>query len=866
MTYSCCDTLRRDLVAASPTPLNGIDYLEVIDADLPGADPLRQRTLLVHCLKTLGAGFTGANVQISGGERITNVGVVWAAVASPAPVQFSQTGETATAAIVAAEANPTTILVVRTNTPGDFSTYTLTLVTSALDAAPPADFDPRLSAIDFCFKVDCPSDFDCQPNPACPPDVVSPPDINYLAKDFTTFTTLMSNRMSQLVPDWQQSSLADYGMALIELLAYAGDQLSYQQDAIATEAYLETARRRISLRRLAVLVDYAMHDGCNARAWVQLQISVPHFPLTAGATQFLTRCPGFPTGLPIGSALLANALLTSPTIFEPLETPTLHQAHNKMSFYTWSDKNCCLPTGSTSATLAGTFPNLAAGDTLLFEEVLGPLTGATGDADPTHRQIVRLTSVGPTAPAILTDPLNNDPVTEIAWAQGDALLFPLCISSVTDAAHGAKALVDVSIARGNIVLVDHGQTIAGESLGQMPDATLFLAPGCNPIPCTAVAPTPVPGRYRPTLSQAPLTQQGKVQVTPTTPGQTEAVALPFDPSAPATEAMNWNTDEAVPALTVTGSLNANVTTWQAQRTLLESAADATDFVVEVDDNGRAHLRFGDNEHGARPLAGTAFTATYRVGNGVSGNVGAETIVHMVASSADLANIASLRNPQAAEGGVDMETDASVRRNAPQAFRTQDRAVTPADYAAVTERETGVYQAAADLRWTGSWHTVFITVDPDDGVAPAPLKASLEPFVNNYRMAGHDLKFNDPVYVSLEIEMHVCVQPDYFRSNVEAGLLAALGNTKLPDGATGLFYPDNFGFGQTVYLSPIFAAAHAVPGVQSVQVTTFQRQGAPNPTYLASGELPLAPLEIARLDNDRNFPEHGVLRLDLDGGK
>ena len=242
MSYSCCDTLRRGLVAASPTPLNGIDYLEVIDGDLPAGDPLRQRTLLVHCLKPI-SGFTRTNVQISGGERITNVGVVWAAVATPVPAQFGQPGEAATAAIVAAEASPTTILVVRTTTSGDFSTYTLTLVASALDSSPPVNFDPRLSSVDFCFKVDCPSDFDCQPNPSCPPEVVTPPAINYLAKDFTTFTTLMSDRMSQLAPKWQQSSLADYGMALVELLAYAGDQLSYQQDAIATEAYLGTARR-----------------------------------------------------------------------------------------------------------------------------------------------------------------------------------------------------------------------------------------------------------------------------------------------------------------------------------------------------------------------------------------------------------------------------------------------------------------------------------------------------------------------------------------------------------------------------------------------------------------------------------------------
>ncbi|HWK82421.1 MAG TPA: putative baseplate assembly protein, partial [Caldimonas sp.] len=92
------------------------------------------------------------------------------------------------------------------------------------------------------------------------------------------------------------------------------------------------------------------------------------------------------------------------------------------------------------------------------------------------------------------------------------------------------------------------------------------------------------------------------------------------------------------------------------------------------------------------------------------------------------------------------------------------------------------------------------------------------------------------------------------------------NRLLVDGSRGLFHPDNFSFGQTVYLSPLYAAAHQVPGVASVQVTTFQRQGTDDPSYLLNGELPLDRLEIARLDNDPNFPEHGVLRLDLDGGK
>ena len=44
------------------------------------------------------------------------------------------------------------------------------------------------------------------------------------------------------MPDWQERHVPDIGVALVELLAYVGDYLSYYQDAVATEAYLETAR------------------------------------------------------------------------------------------------------------------------------------------------------------------------------------------------------------------------------------------------------------------------------------------------------------------------------------------------------------------------------------------------------------------------------------------------------------------------------------------------------------------------------------------------------------------------------------------------------------------------------------------------
>ena len=185
--------------------LNGIDYLEVSSLD--------EKTLTVHFLFNLpGAAngvpaspapaLTALNVAIGGGVRITGIQVT----------------------SVSAAAN---VLTVQVNAAGDYSTYTLSMVTGTANSAPPAGFDPRLASVDFSFKVECPSDFDCAPASNCPPPALPQANIDYLAKDYESFKTLLFDRMATTMPQWQETNLADLGVALVELLAYAGDQLSY---------------------------------------------------------------------------------------------------------------------------------------------------------------------------------------------------------------------------------------------------------------------------------------------------------------------------------------------------------------------------------------------------------------------------------------------------------------------------------------------------------------------------------------------------------------------------------------------------------------------------------------------------------------
>ena len=862
MHYFCCDQRRRDAVRAHPT-LNGIDFLEVLDRDAPVGSP-RQQSLLVRCLKPIPE-FTAENVQLEGGERITPVKVVWAYRADRIPAAELTPQEQA---FFAALPEADHVLVVRTDSTGDFSTYRLSLRRSPSILEPPENFDPRLSAVDFSFKVECPSEFDCRRDRLCPPDPQPEPELDYLAKDYTSFRQLMLDRMAVLLPQWKERNPADIGITLVELLAYVGDHLSYQQDAIATEAYLGTALRRTSVRRHARLVDYFMHDGCNARVWVQVQVSqdtvLPH-PI-----QVFTRVEGATEKIDPNSTAYQRILAQRPEVFETLHSSLLFAVHNQISFYTWGDRQCCLPKGAIRATLrddpAQRLP-LRAGDLLIFTEKYGPETGAEADADRTHRHAVRLTRVYPEAieqivdeqpsrtPGLLvTDPLTGDAIVEIEWHREDALPFSFCVSAETNEEHGQQLIQDVSVALGNIVLADHGQTLPEENLGQVPKPSLFPALVSTQDRCQKSPPGPIPPRFNPRLREAPLTQAAIV----TKEIGDRTVRLPFDPDASATAAFRWNLRDVLPAIT----LNNN--TWFPQRDLLSSNQFDTNFVAEVEASGETTLRFGDDRHGQRPNVGTIFTAVYRVGNGIAGNIGAESLAHIVTGDGAIDRI---WNPLPAQGGTEPESIEDVRQRAPYAFRTQERAVTADDYARVAERHPQVQRAAATFRWTGSWRTVFVTVDRLGGLpVDAAFKQEMLRHLERYRMAGYDVAVDAPRFVSLEIEMQVCVKPNYFRSDVKAALLQVFSNRILPDGRRGVFHPDYFTFGQPVYLSPLYAAAQAIAGVDSVTITVFQRQDTPDTIALERGWLELGRLEIARLDNDPNFKEHGVLRLRLGGGK
>jgi hypothetical protein len=812
MIYFCSQKNRRALVLQSPK-LNGIDYLEVV-----GNSPCGQQLALTLLKDARGLALTSANFTITGG----------------APVEVTS--------ITPANAAAPLVILVNLNRTGDFSTYTLTLVAGVGITDPPDGFDPQLSCVGFSFKAGCPTLGDCVPDNCCATPPQPAPDINYLAKDYDGFRQVMLDRLTVLTPTWTETHAADLGVVLVETLAYAADHLSYQQDAVSTEAYIGTARSRISLRRHARLVDYQIGEGHNARTLVLLNAVTDNITVPAHV-RFYVRAPGLPAIAQSGDPVAQQLAKSSNPIFAGMQSVTLFTEQNRMDFYTWGDTNCCLQPGATEATLVGNLTTLKAGNVLIFEEVLGPDTGDAADANPANRWAVLLTNARP-----LADPLNDQHITQITWSAADALPFPLCLSSTTDAEHGSLAVFNVSVARGNVVPADQGVRIKSEALGEVPVAppSPISNSGCTcGTQATVTAPIP---RYYPKLANSPLT-----------------FSVPFEEISSATAFLAPDPGDAVAHIKVTSD---DGFTWSPQPDLL--SCDDTDraFVPEIENDGSVFLRFGDGQYGMAPDHGLSFSATYRVGNGSSGNIGRDSLGHIVVPqnfAPLLTGISAVRNPLAASGGVDPEDMEHIVQYAPFSYETQERCVTEADYGQAAAQSTAIREARGTLRWTGGWYTAFISIDPVTTIT-TQLVSNTTSRLNLLRMMGADLTVEGAVIVGLQITMEICVDPEHFQGHVYDALMKVFVTGNQCNGQSGLLNAANFTFGETVYTSPFIAAAQAVEGVLSATPTTFARMNNLASDGVAQGYLTMGRLEIPRCDNDPNHLDHGIFVLRMDGGK
>lgn len=601
--------------------------------------------------------------------------------------------------------------------------------------------------------------------PAAATELREPPVlVDYRAKDFLSFKQLMLDSISHKLPTFTERHQADVGIAIIEVLAFAADQLSYFQDAVGTEAYLQTARRRLSVRRHARLVGYRLHEGCTPRVWLHVRPKKA-FRLKRG-TAFST----------------ATGESAPERVFETLAPVALDPGLNDLLLWDNETDDFSLSEGATSADLVCEHdgsPDLSTllvkGTVLVFEQLLDPATARKASAR--YRHAVRLSRDA------ISRAWRGKQLIRIDWHIADRLPFNLPVRTIAEK--------PVSVVRGNIVPADHGET---RLLEEPP-----------PLDSTwAIRTTAIP------------------ELT---------FAVPFDPAAerdrPASLFTAIKPHKAEPQIHIRGTALDATMKWRAQRDLIGADPYDAVFTVELERDGLAVLRFGDGVHGWRPDPGSRFEVTYRAGNGLAGQVGADTITVIRTSEA---LIESVRNPLAADGGEQPLDAVKAKREATEMIRDQKRCVADDDYLRVARSVPGVRAASVARRWTGTGPMVDVYVDVGGNAAKQrdEVRAALEA----ERLIGVQVTVRAPRRVGVVIELSVRCAVSANASAIAQGVAATVQTTLLAQRLT---------LGKPLFASWLLAAALKVPGVVDAALKTFRREDGED--RLIAGFIAFGPTEV-----------------------
>jgi hypothetical protein len=735
-----------------------------------------------------------------------------------------------------------TVLEIVVGQPGGFANYTLSIDDDRVDQ--------HYNDIEFSFKANCESRLDCKsPGHDCPVETEVDFPVDYQARDFWSLRRALTDFAALRYPDWQDRLEADAGMMLVELMSALGDELSYYQDRVAREGYLETAGQRRSLRHHARLVDYEVHEGLAASTWLDVTVKTAESgSIPAGVDIWAESDKGDNVYFEVGTGL--QDILDNETYF-------VDAAINSLEPHFWDEDHQCLAVGATELHIDG------------WHKANLPFNTTTGDDVPCRWMLLKTIPTDPSVPERrqlicvievneLEDPLAGDPacdkITQLVWQKAQALPFEMDMATLE--------------VRGNIVPATAGRyyetkLVTGAEISD-------LAPGLSEI------------------EKAEFTRS--VERTGADESTMHLYTLPSSDETP----LCWlgsNPRNAKPEVNIT-ELKINGTVledkpggqWQWARSFLDEYASLPDdehFTLEdgrwrrvvgyrrigeeivhqdyAGSDGKT-VRFGDNAFGKVP-ENKMFKVAYRLGNGRSGNVAADTLVNFDNTSVTF--VGSVTNPFSAQNGTDAETAEEVKQLAPEAFRAVTyRAVRKEDYREAAERLNWVQRAGARFRWTGSWLTAFVTPDPLGTVALSESRREeLAVQLDRFRQAGREAVVADPDYADIDLKITVCVQPFAYPGDVEARVLKTLvGNKK----TAGFFSADNFTFGDPLRRSQLEAAIQQVPGVRAVGEIQIRRRGYFDWRVL-TGPYEVGIWEVLRLENDPDYPEQGTLELIMEGG-
>lgn len=116
--------------------------------------------------------------------------------------------------------------------------------------------------------------------------------IDFASTDFLSLRDSLLKYIQAVYPlDYNYFAESDFGMMLIELIAYMGHVLSYKADYLANENFLRTAKSRSSVKNLMQLIGIRMKGPIAAAADARITLSQAPLWTPTGTGSYITITP-----------------------------------------------------------------------------------------------------------------------------------------------------------------------------------------------------------------------------------------------------------------------------------------------------------------------------------------------------------------------------------------------------------------------------------------------------------------------------------------------------------------------------------------------------------------------------------------------
>ncbi|VEP13679.1 conserved hypothetical protein [Hyella patelloides LEGE 07179] len=243
-----------------------------------------------------------------------------------------------------------------------------------------------------------------------------------------------------------------------------------------------------------------------------------------------------------------------------------------------------------------------------------------------------------------------------------------------------------------------------------------------------------------------------------------------------------------------------------------------------------HEQIVEQQYGAIPPRGAEIMFTYRTGGGKQGNVQANTLRFMKTA---IPYVDYVTNHHAAVNGADAESLEKAVLKVPQILRSQDRAVTAADFEVLTLKGSGGAIARALTLPTSANQTagsVSVCVVPQAntdlidlgrGIAPDnfDLNSALRDLVLNYlnerRLLGIQVQLQQPNYVGVSVQAEITLEPAYNNPSAQAEIIhkVKVALYRYLNPLTGGSDMTGWAFGRPLYPSDIMVVLQQIAGIQ-----------------------------------------------------